>query len=387
MVLSVNGKVMAPTIIQTYQQVIDHQQVNKERYGVWDVNTKKMPVNAVHAVLLHTGKVLIVAGSGNDQKNFDTKTFQSVLWDPITNDFKQIDTPWDAFCAGHTILPDGRILIAGGTKEYEDLKVTPKQDYKGLKDSYIFDPVTEKYQRASALKIARWYPTLVSLANGDVLASSGLDEKGKIIEGHTEIFSYATKQWEARKDLNRVFPTYPTLFLAGDGRLLFTGSNAGYGSSSIGRQPGLWNLSNNSFQQIDGLKDQDMLETSGSVLLPPAQKQQFMVVGGGGVGDSQRSTRRTAVVDLTQPQPKYVQGPNLKLPTRYPGTVILPDDTVLITGGSSGYRTNDNLHTQIYTPGSNEFAPAAAPIVGRRLSFGSPSLARWSSRNFRVKSN
>ena len=36
--------------------------------------------------------------------------------------FKKIPTPEDLFCTGHTQLPDGKLLVAGGTKRYEKLK-------------------------------------------------------------------------------------------------------------------------------------------------------------------------------------------------------------------------------------------------------------------------
>lgn len=365
MVVGVNGNVMAPTVQATVVDIIAHQPANKERYGVWDINSKKMSVNSVHAALLHTGKVLIIAGSGNNEKNFNAGTFETILWDPENNTFKEVETPWDVFCAGHAFLPDGKLLIAGGTKEYEDLTQNPKQDYKGLKDSYIFDPVEERYTRTPALKYARWYPTLVGLTNGDVLASSGLDEKGEVVTGHTEIFKRAENKWEKQPDLNRVFPTYPTLFLSGDGRLLYTGSNSGYGSSTVGRTPGLWDLSNNQFQEIPGMPDADKLETSGSVMLPPAQDQKYMVLGGGGIGDSPLASKRTAIVDLTQSKPAFVQGPDLASPTRYPGVVVLPNDTVLVAGGASGYRTDDLLQSHIYKPISNEFTKVASPAVGR----------------------
>jgi hypothetical protein len=35
-----------------------------------------------------------------------------------------IPTPWDLFCAGHIELPDGNILVAGGTARYENLDPT-----------------------------------------------------------------------------------------------------------------------------------------------------------------------------------------------------------------------------------------------------------------------
>lgn len=98
------------------------------QYGSWGMVglPEEYRINAMHAALLHTGKVLLIAGSGNNQKNFDKGTFETVLWNPEDNSFKKIPTPEDFFCAGHSQLPDGRLLVAGGTARYEVLhgKVT-----------------------------------------------------------------------------------------------------------------------------------------------------------------------------------------------------------------------------------------------------------------------
>ena len=75
----------------------------------------------MHAALLNTGKVLMVAGAGNSQENFDADTFETVLCDPATGDVTHVDTPEDLFCAGHAYLPDGNLLVAGGTSKYEVL--------------------------------------------------------------------------------------------------------------------------------------------------------------------------------------------------------------------------------------------------------------------------
>ena len=83
------------------------------------------------------------------------------------------------------------------------------------------------------------------------------------------------------------------------GKLFYTGSNAGYGSDTVGRDPGIWDLSDNTFDKVPGLRDPRQTETSGSVLLPPAQDQRYMIAGGGGIGESKRSTGRT---DIDRPQ-------------------------------------------------------------------------------------
>jgi hypothetical protein len=63
-----------------------------------------------------------------------------------------------------------------------------------------------------------------------------------------------------------------------------------------------------------------------------------------------------------------VRGPNLAQPTRYPITVLLPDDQVLVTGGSRYYRGmhgSDNRDTRLYNAATNSFSWAANSITGR----------------------
>src|SRR5262245_150911 len=93
-----------------------------------------------------------------------------------------------------------------------------------------------------------------------------------------------------------------------------------------------------------------------------------MVMGGGGVGQSDAATARTALIDIAAPDPRWVAGPNLAEPTRYPITVLLPDDMVLVTGGSRYYRGmhgSDNRDTRIYNVATNSFSRAANSITGR----------------------
>ncbi|WP_327264498.1 kelch motif-containing protein [Streptomyces sp. NBC_01232] len=453
------------------------------QYGSWDLVglPDEYRINAMHAALLHTGKVLLIAGSGNNQKNFDKGTFDTVLWDPKDDSFKKIPTPEDFFCAGHSQLPDGRLLVAGGTARYEvlDGKVTraggrmrvknenpdkavklrkgtrfrspsgveyeakfdvvvakakkkfeitygrggqvvpwrttvvaaesrvfveavksgaegltteaaqyevvgltgrdahnvyglaerlsaDKQDFQGIKSAYEFDPVAEKYLRVDPMRDARWYPTLVTLADGRVLAVSGLNDVGDVVPGDNEYYDPRTKKWS--KAPFHYFPTYPALFLMQGGKLLYTGSNAGYGPKTKGREPGVWDLATNEFKKVGGLAEPDRMETSSSLLLPPAQDQKVMVLGGGGVGESRLSSSRTAIVDLKEENPVFRSSARLPRATRYLSSVLLPDDSVFTTGGSADYRgrgASDILKAQFYYPRTDSFAAAADPVVGR----------------------
>jgi hypothetical protein len=58
---------------------------------------------------------------------------------------------------------DGRLLVAGGTKEYD----TSHQLF-GLRDAYVYDPGTDGWTRVADMAGGRWYPTLVTLGDGRV---------------------------------------------------------------------------------------------------------------------------------------------------------------------------------------------------------------------------
>src|SRR5688572_16294882 len=94
------------------------------QHGRWDVVElpEQLAVNGIHAALLPTGKVLIIAGSGNDQEQFDAGTFATLLYDPASGQSRLVPTPDDLFCAGHAFLANGHLLVAGGTARYELLE-------------------------------------------------------------------------------------------------------------------------------------------------------------------------------------------------------------------------------------------------------------------------
>ena len=467
-----------PTVGATVTGWVHHYQITQkayeQKYGLWTkLNIPvKFRVNGIHSTLLYNGDVLIMAGSGNNQAYFNAGTFKTLLLNPVTMQEKLIPTPWDLFCAGHIELPDGNILLAGGTARYENLnptnaggsmtivnndvtqpwalpkgtiftapngaqfksafaltiakatqKIDPatgqavvtasqqnvwvdavkkgkgsqensgkqyqiqgllgpqantelygvgtamtlqKQNFFGTNDAYIYNVKEEKFVKVNSMNYARWYPTLAEMGNGMDMAMSGLNNVGQITM-NSESFNPSTNTWTVGP--SRGFPTYPATFLTESGQLFFTGSNSGYGPSTAAwRTPGFWNVNTNVFTPVPGIPDPEDLETSASVLLPPAQKQTFMVLGGGGVGQSNLSTARTALIDTSAPNPHWVQGPNLAEPTRYPITVLLPNDEVLVTGGSKYYRGmhgSDNRDTRIYNVATNSFSWAANSITGR----------------------
>jgi len=377
LVLSGLGFAFGPRTVAAYERYQATRPQTEARDGLWQI-VATSPVRSIHAVFEDTGNILLMAGTGNNGSlggkvvtNLPHTDYKAAVFDPRTMSFRSLNALWDVFCGGHVVLANGNILVAGGTRKYELItgQNKTKSQFEGVRNSAIFDVKTNTWIKTAPLNQARWYPTLVRTGSpSTVIAVSGLDQNGNIDPGITEEFRQKRLKWAVDKIPLRLFPTYPALFqTAWKGWLFWSGANAGYGPTNIAgaRHPGLWNFHTGQFVPIDGLPQPRDNETAGTILLPPAQKQTFMFFGGGGAGDVPAITARTAIVDLNSNHPHYVRGPNLDHAKRYPLGTILPNDTVLIAGGSGGYRANDILSAEIYNPSTNTMREVASPEVGR----------------------
>jgi hypothetical protein len=334
--------------------------------GSWQTRAAPAPVRAVHVAVLRTGKVLLVAGSGNDLSQFNAGSFKTSVWDPVSDTVSPVTTPWDAFCAGHAQLPDGRLLVAGGTAAYPS--GATHNAYAGTKRSYVFDPVSQSYTRVNDMTTARWYPTLVTLGDGSVLSVAGQGTDGLLTytwQRFTGSGWTADQQPPVRSDTNgrQYWPMYPGLHLMADGRLFFSGAHTFGGTQG----PGIWNLSNNTFKAVGGIPDLNHTDHAMSVLLPPAQDQKVMIIGGGN-WDGSLSTATTGTVDLKASNPQYVPSASLDTPKMYVSAVLLPDRTVFETGGATRWRDAGDSYVQsaqIFDPRTGLWTKAANPTVPR----------------------
>lgn len=348
--------------------------------GRWDVLPVQNPVRSMHSVVLHNGKVLLIAGSGNNTDMFEAGTFTSAVYNPQTGTYKVIPTPDDMFCAGHVQLSDGRVLIMSGNKGYPSADGTI--GYQGYKDSYIFDPATESYVKTNDMNDGHWYPSATILGNGDVISFGGLkeDSTGSVT---AELWSEDEQQWQPLWKVNQTWSywgLYPSMILMQDGRLFYSGSHV-FGNNIPGTGSAIYDYGANTVTQVPGLQNKDERDQSASVLLPPAQDQKVLTLGGGNIESNPVANRLTDVIDLKQPNPSYVAGPPIPQGTvdlgngpvpqtgnqgkMYVSAVLLPDGKVLETGGALHNRANPVHESSIYDPATDTFDPVAADPEAR----------------------
>jgi hypothetical protein len=337
--------------------------------GIWELlpcdssgNDKENPVLPIHAALLRTGKVLLIAGSGNSPEKIlgvDTNDpndprlriprspFRSVVYGYEDGTFKHLSTPTDVFCAGHSFLKNGRLLVAGGTKLYDN--------FIGEESAYLFDPMLQDWIRVQDMADGRWYPTLVTLGDGRVFTISGLGGNGAVNRVH-EIYSMDTG-WTSLAPINYDWPLYPHLFLLRDGSIFYSGGNMG---GRAGLSPLKLDINTNTTTNIAGITDIDRRDQAGSVLLPPAQDQRVMIMGGG-----DPATSSVNIVDLSSPNPAYMQASPLHFPRMHLNAILLPDRTVFVFGGGMHSERDPQLSSEIYDPTTDTWTIADTARVPR----------------------
>jgi hypothetical protein len=352
--------------------------------GSWEDLQFDSEVLAVHAAVLPKGKVMFFSGSGNvkvrhDSPNFgsiDKKIYTSVVWDPTVTPSAHGDENFfhpvaikgdngkvfDFFCGGDSFLADGRLLSAGGTLAYPG-------HISGRADAVLFNPTTQQWARAAHMAHGRWYPTLVTLGDGRLLAASGLNEDGNLNDT-IEVYSPQTDAWQALH-LPQHFPGLPLyahLFLMADGRILFTGGLVE--GPDVGLGPCLLDIAHGQVgvAALEGLREAGSRKQSASVLLPPAQDQKAMIIGGG-VGDEGiiDATDAVDIIDLKAAHPQFHPAAPMNLPRTHVNAVLLPDRTVLATGGALAResRLTPTLQPEIYDPATDTWTLGASSKIPR----------------------
>jgi Domain of unknown function (DUF1929)/Glyoxal oxidase N-terminus/PKD domain len=289
--------------------------------GHWETLPYLMPINPIRLGLMHTGKVLIVAGSENDADEHSQGSSKAAIWNPGTGTFVVQDMPWDVFCNGGTFLADGRSVVVGGTVEYDPFYGDPR--------TTVFDPLTQKFNQVHSMAHGRWYATAITLSDGRVLAFSGSDETGqpnKTLEMYTVASGWSTFS------STFVPPSYyPWLHLLPDGNVFYSGSSP---TSNI------FYPSAHTWKTNVAKTNYTANRTYGnSVLLPllpttnPATNYaaRVMILGG-----SSSATATTEIIDFSKTPLAWSISGKMPSGARTQGnSVLLANGDVLAVGGSA----------------------------------------------------
>ena len=313
-----------------------------DQRGKWgDLFT--LPNVCIHAHVLPSGRVLMWGRRDNPGQSLDTDppsplqpgappapaaTCTPFVWDPAGG---TTPTPpplhgdpainANLFCSGHAFLPDGRLLVAGGHLA----------DGVGLNQATIYDPVPGTWTPTALMNQGRWYPTALTLPDGSVLVLSGsvgavTSVTPSVIDLVPQVWSNG--QWTSIKqmpagasddaDSGGATDLYPRLHVASTGLVWMTSLMQTW-TLDISNG-GTWTAVPN-VKRLNGLRDY-----APSVLY---DVDKVIFIGGGN-----QPTPNAETIDLSQAQPAWKATGHMHFPRRQHNATILPDGTVLVTGGT-----------------------------------------------------
>src|SRR6185295_18421858 len=279
--------------------------------GQWQLLSQTVPINPIHVALLHTGRVLIVAGSENDPT---VTTYRAAVWDPGSGTFSVQTIPWDLFCNAMSFLPDGRVLTTGGNMQYNP--------FTGIRTTTIFDPATEQFTQAQDMARGRWYPSNLALADGSTMTFSGwLDTGGT--NNAVEIYRLTTG-WGPEAFAPFTPPLYPWLHLLPDGRVFESGAQPASHVFNPGSQTWTTNVATTRYG-LDRTYGSSVL-----LSLTPADnyRARIMIMGGWPGGGTDSATASAEIIGRSQPTPASRSLPPMSASRVQMNAVLLPNGKV-----------------------------------------------------------
>jgi Domain of unknown function (DUF1929) len=336
----------------------------------WEIVANDSQILAIHAALLPTNQVLMFGGSehnrtqnlsGNPADLDNSRLFNLNGGGPLIETIGSPTT--DVFCSGHALLADGRLLVVGGTAEWGGEHADHDHDlnFIGERSCWSYHPRARRWRPARDLNVepgtsdggGRWYPNVVTLANGEALAVAGhpSETDSRHNNDTPERYSPGSDSWAIltaeRLDVGVRSRYYPRFHLLTDGNVFFV--------SPLGGSCRVWNpftgTTVSTVPAAGGARYNSSWDFP-SVLLPllPQNGYDAHVLVCGDVD--------TKKVDLSVTSPTWVntsarQGAAAGKERRFACAVILPTGQVFISGGIDGGRSDSDAvrEGEIYDAG------------------------------------
>src|SRR5882724_514578 len=190
--------------------------------GQWSTLNYSMTINPIHVALMNNGKILVVTGSGNCPPSQSgcpsgppyngSNHSGAVVVDPVGKTVIQLSVAWDMFCNSMTVLPDGRVMVNGGTLLYDP--------FRGIQKSSLFDPATNTFADIQNMAHGRWYPTVTLLSDGRIMTFSGSDENA-VTNQTVELYTVGSG-WSSAVDAGWTPPLYPRMHVLPSGKVFYS---------------------------------------------------------------------------------------------------------------------------------------------------------------------
>jgi Domain of unknown function (DUF1929)/Kelch motif len=295
---------------------------------------------SIHAVMLHTGSVLLFSWPNK------TVGSDAVLWHPVSGKITNIALSYqrDIFCSGMSVLPDGRVFIAGGHL-YQGVFGG------GVANTTVFDPADNSWTEGPLMSQPRWYPTTAQLGDGSVMIFGGLARPTAQATTVDRYQPASNSMHTAPAAASQAMLTYPRMKLTTGGLLAWTNL-----ASTQFFHPATSTWRTEATLRPDGRGRNDT-----SVLLPGLTK--IMEIGG---STAAGPTASCEILDTAATRPAWKPTGPMHHPREWANTVLLPDGTVLVVGGGRKDDYGEPVFSaEIYHPAAGTWTEMAAQRAPR----------------------
>jgi hypothetical protein len=162
------------------------------------------------------------------------------------------------FCSDLVFLANGDLLVPGGTHYYSEPHLPGTNfgiaELEGLRNTRVYSPRTNSWSQVGPMSWGRWYPSLVTLADGHVFVASGVTKLLKpVYSSHplmsgtnverTETYDPFTARWtDNGAAASRSLPLYPRLHLLPDGKVYYDAAGQTFNPFGQSYDEALWNV-------------------------------------------------------------------------------------------------------------------------------------------------
>jgi hypothetical protein len=249
-------------------------------------------------------------------------------------------------------------------------------ELQGLRSARIFDPSRNDWEQVAPMKYSRWYPSEVTLPDGRILVAGGSTKLIKSTQGsqvrRTEIYDPAARTWTEAftgPQSENSLPLMARLFLTPDGGVFYGGAGQTFGPMGQAVDEALWSLQQifdpaSRRWRVTGVNPLGVRGGAAEVMLPmsPPYDRATLLTFGGTLGPTPGSQLATPLAQLTTVDSAgHVQNSMtgaLHHPRWFSPAVSLPDGSVLaLNGGDKDEVVAPGTEAAVRTP--ELFDPAA----------------------------
>ncbi|MEM6967310.1 MAG: PA14 domain-containing protein, partial [Bacteroidota bacterium] len=326
--------------------------------GAWST-VINMPLISAAAANLPDGKVML--WSARDKFSFggnQGKTW-TAIFDPTTNTANAAlisNTQHDMFCPGVNTLPDGSIMVTGGSSSNK---------------TSIYDANTNQWEIGPTMNIARGYHSNVTLASGASLTIGG-SWSGGVGGKNGEIWTSKSGWYQpngipvdvitdgTNSNQNPKLDDYfAWLWVAPNGKLFHAGPSQ---TMHWIDTDGVGSYTN------AGLRGDDAYSASGTTVMYDIGK--ILKVGGAPTsGAGGNANGGTYTIDINAETPVVTKHNELAFSRNVHNSVVLPSGEVLVIGGIPKGKffsdVDSRLNAELWNPITGEWTTMAAMTVPR----------------------